>query len=210
MAQTLKNLSLQILRIGTIFITALAIIVPSGFFINQQAQEYIALQDCVLEIEPMVKPELVKNEEIVSNCGTVKERVAGLLEEFGNKNVFPVYITSANKTACGEGTLGCVVSYYVNGMHLQYMTISITSDYYPGGLRQTVAHEYVHTLTNEKEREWLNAHKDIFPEGTDPSEIIADCGIQQIAGEFSGGAYISECSAALTDISTKIINDTLV
>ena len=135
-----------------------------------------------------------------------------MLKEFGATKYIPVFITGELYSFCGEMTTGCVQNLYgINEEIPAIMSISYTADYY-GGLRDTVAHEYVHTLTSSAELTKLNATPSIWVvdgEQVKPGEAAADCGRYVFTGGAQeAGAYMTTCTAEQTEISIAIINNT--
>jgi len=81
----------------------------------------------------------------------------------------------------------------------------------------TLAHEYVHILTSDKERAWLASHADVWAgevnvagNATTPAEGVADCSVSYFTPSINP-AYMPEgCSATQMEIATALIEDTLV
>lgn len=230
MSKEKKSLPKQILSglTGGVIMSLLAVVIMgTGMTVNSNIIESNALKDCetpqvynnMVEyalIDPAVtSPEMVKN-----NCRTIKDRVKGLLKQYGADDNLPVFITGELSSFCGEMTVGCVQNLYAVHEALPVvMSISFTADYY-GSLEDTVAHEYVHVLTSAKELEKLNANPEIWStmsvldDGTvglvavDPGEGVADCGRFYFTGEEpKAGSYMSECSPEQIEIANAVIED---
>lgn len=179
-----------------------------------------AIQECQIRgYGQMDEMGLLKNGQdknyVVNNCNTLEDRIHGILDGY-NAKWFPVFITGNLVTDCGELSTGCVTSYH-NGIGSLFhdsippvMTISYTADY-DLGLEHTVTHEYIHTLTNKAEGEWLMSNSNGLWGGIDPLEGVADCGISYfMPNTQTGGSYMSSCSPEQTEIAKKVITDTLV
>lgn len=174
-------------------------------FINECPEQTTELVEIGF-IQPEELPQVEEEKSI--KCITLPARARTYLDSIGGKGI-PIYITDTNTTWCGEQSVGCTTTLSRYGFRFDIITISTSVDYFLDGMENTIAHEYMHVLTTEKDKEWLNANKHLFPEGSDPVEIVADCGIEHFTGVFTRGAYIAECSDELKAISKKIIDGTL-
>lgn len=199
----------------SVFIAVLMLIVVAfgvGWTITMKSQQ-TALTDCSSQMETLLDLGFIydgeySQQEIETNCITLPSRARAYLDSLGGKDI-PLYITGTNTSWCGENTVGCTTIMEKYDFRLDIITLSTGADYYVDGMESTLAHEYVHHLTTAADREWLYAHKDLYPVGSDPVEVAADCGIKHFTGVFTHGSYIDQCNAEQIEISEKIIAGTL-
>lgn len=200
----------------SVFVAVLMMIVVSfgvGWTITMKSQQ-TALTDCSSQMPELYDLGFIYENEfsqkqIEENCITLPSRARAYLDSLGGKDI-PLYITGTNTSWCGENTVGCTTIMEKYDLRFDVITLSTAADYYVDGMESTLAHEYVHHLTNAAEREWLNAHKNLYPEGSDPTEVAADCGIKYFTGVFTHGSYIDQCTPEQEEISKKIIEGTLL
>lgn len=167
-----------------------------------------------------IEPSEISEAEFVNNCETIENRVQDILTEFGiEKGAFDVYITDSSNDILGDEANARVISFQnINENIDPIMNISYQADY-EFTLRETVAHEYVHVLTSNAEREWLATHPGIWEDNSifavagemDPVEAAADCGSPYFTKhEHKDGAYKIACTPEQTKIAYAIIENTLV
>lgn len=139
----------------------------------------------------------------------------GYADKSGGKQVKVFTIPNDDYSTCSEEAIACAFTgsseIFIRIKYFSYYDMQQVN-FQP--LKQVLAHEYIHILTSDEERVWVEDNNALFTNLYDtPSlEVIADCGITYFTEASKITGYLPE---GCTDenwlkISKQIIENTLV
>lgn len=125
------------------------------------------------------------------------------LDSFGGKDVILEVVKPREKCSATKEAVACAV---ISENHI-YINDNILSTNVQ--LKSVVAHEYVHTLTSQKEAEWITKH--VHVKGILSAEVIADCGIPYFVDpnspDYSASYMGHGCTPYEIKVAGEVINN---